>query len=180
MALELLERDVHHLDDRMLTRPTPCDGWTVRDLIHHMNLEHIAIGRGVVGEHNDPRAEFSTVANRRIAFFEPAVDRTVCVERMESEIPSEVVLSVHFADMVIHRWDLTTAIESPCPVPRRSHVPTPTRRVAPGSPALVSVVPPRRAADHALRRPRPPGRRRNRHSCTRIGTDRYERRRPGP
>lgn len=117
MALELLERDVHQLDDAMLTLPTPCDGWTVRDLINHMNLEHVAICGGVLGEGDDPRVEFSTIAARWIVFFEPTMGRTVRVSKMESDIPSEAVLSVHFVDMIVHRWDLTTAIGSACPVP---------------------------------------------------------------
>jgi uncharacterized protein (TIGR03086 family) len=117
VALELLERDVHRLDDAMLPLPTPCDGWTVRDLINHMNVEHVAICGGVVHERNDPRAEFSTIAARWIAFFEPMTGRAVRVPKMGVDIPADIVLSVHLADMVVHRWDLTTAIGSPCPVP---------------------------------------------------------------
>jgi hypothetical protein len=36
---------------------------------------------------------------------------------MDADIPSEVVLSIHFAEMVVHRWNPTTAIGSQCQVP---------------------------------------------------------------
>lgn len=116
-ALDFLERDVHHLDDRMLTLPTPCDGWTVRDLINHMNVEHVAVCGGVVDDGNDPRTEFSSVAARWLAFFQSTNGRSVHVPKMGADIPSELVLSVHVTDMIVHRWDLTTAVGFPCAVP---------------------------------------------------------------
>ena len=117
MALELLEGDVHLLDARTLTLPTPCDGWTVRDLINHMNAEHVAICDGAVPDESDPRAEFCRIAARWVAFFDTTMGRAVRIPKMGADIPSEIMLSVHLADMVVHRWDLTSAIGSPCPVP---------------------------------------------------------------
>lgn len=117
IALELLERDITKLDDRMFALPTPCDGWSVRDLINHVNLEHVAICGGVVGTDDDPRDEFSAIVGRWIAFFEHAAERNSRVPKMGADIPSAVILSVHLADMVVHRWDLTTAVGAACPVP---------------------------------------------------------------
>ena len=118
IALELLKRDIEQVDDRMLALPTPCDGWSVLDLINHMNIEHVAIFGRVVSTDADPRDEFSTIIDRWVAFFEPTAERNVRVPKIGADIPSSVVLSVHFADMVVHRWDLTTAIGAACPVPK--------------------------------------------------------------
>jgi hypothetical protein len=70
-----------------------------------------------VGTDTDPRDEFTAIVDRWIAFFEPTAERSVRVPKMAADIPSAVILSVHFADMVVHRWDLTTAIGAACPVP---------------------------------------------------------------
>jgi len=117
IALELLERDITKLDDRMFALAAPCDGWSVRDLINHINLEHVAICGGVVGTDDDPRDEFSAIVGRWIAFFEHTAERNIRVPKMGADIPSAVILSVHLANMVVHRWDLTTAVGAACPVP---------------------------------------------------------------
>jgi hypothetical protein len=43
--------------------------------------------------------------------------QSIFVPKMGVDLPSEVVLSVHFADMVVHRWDLATAVGSSSLVP---------------------------------------------------------------
>ena len=87
LALELLERDVRHLSDEVLTLPTPCDGWNVRDLISHMNVEHVAICGGLIDEGKDPRAEFSGIARRWIEFFQSKTRATVRVPKWDWPCP---------------------------------------------------------------------------------------------
>jgi uncharacterized protein (TIGR03083 family) len=63
-ALHRLRGDVANLSDAELGLPTRCDGWTVEDLIQHMNAEHEAI----LNLFSDPLAlarDVRTAASRR-------------------------------------------------------------------------------------------------------------------
>jgi uncharacterized protein (TIGR03086 family) len=113
-ALRHLKSDVARVTDADLERQTPCRGWTVADLLAHMNSEHAAICGAFSDRSKDPRSEFATIADHWIGFFEPLAGQKVMVPGMQAELPSEVVLATHFADMVIHRWDLAAALGIPC------------------------------------------------------------------
>jgi uncharacterized protein (TIGR03086 family) len=117
VALSLLKEDVDRLDEATLTLPIACEGWTVRDLLDHMNTEHTAICGGNVDHDGDPRFAFSAIADRWIAFFEATLGQTIIVPKIGVDLPSEVVLSVNFADMVVHSWDLATSVGSSSPIP---------------------------------------------------------------
>lgn len=114
-ALELLSADIRTVTDAQLGYPTPCDGWTVRDLLGHMNREHVAICGGAVDPVGDPRAQFTPIAARWLEFFAGKSGAAVLVPKMGAELPAGIVLAAHFADMVIHRWDLAVALGQPCP-----------------------------------------------------------------
>jgi uncharacterized protein (TIGR03086 family) len=115
-ALDLLRADVARLTNQDLSRPTPCDGWTVADLLLHMNAEHIAICGGRVDEKSDPRTEFEAVVERWLDFFQ-AAPATVMVPKMSASLPTEMVLATHATDMVVHRWDLSSAVARPIATP---------------------------------------------------------------
>jgi uncharacterized protein (TIGR03086 family) len=113
-ALHRLRGDVANLSDAELGLPTRCDGWTVEDLIQHMNAEHEAI----LNLFSDPpalardvRTAFDTTAGRWIEAFAPDNNSpaTVFVPKLAMEVPTQSVLSVHFMDMLVHRLDLADA-----------------------------------------------------------------------
>ena len=107
--------------DAELSFATPCDGWTVRDLLDHMNDEHEAIVVGLLGPaelDRDPRVAFGSAAGRwRRAFAEFGSDKTVLVPKFGMSFPVDAVLGVHLADMVAHTWDLTVATDRLLPIP---------------------------------------------------------------
>ncbi|WP_278265302.1 TIGR03086 family metal-binding protein [Nocardia sp. AG03] len=119
IALALIGHDVAVLTDADLTRPTPCAGWTVADLLTHMNERHEAVIASVL-----PPPTVSA-ADARAAFAHSAARWVVAMEQAGPEIrlPSSgtvatgQVLSIHFVDMLTHRWDLARALDRPCPVP---------------------------------------------------------------
>ncbi len=121
-ALQLLRGDVQALTSADLDRPTPCAGWSVSDLLDHMTVEHLAI----VGQ---PAAVDGTSAGTSQERFEAGCDRwleyfatapaRVHIPSFGADVPVERVLAVHFADMIVHRWDLAAALGVPCDVDPR-------------------------------------------------------------
>ena len=108
-ALDLLCAEIRELSDDDLSEATPCVGWDVADLIRHMTIEHVAICGGDVDESADPRPQFSRVASLWTAFFDSA-PAEVEVPKLNSVLPTDIVLATHAADMLVHRWDVAAAL----------------------------------------------------------------------
>jgi uncharacterized protein (TIGR03086 family) len=112
-ALGLVVAQVALVGDEDVGSPTPCDGWTVADLISHMNVEHEAIIEPILGPRrggsDDPRLDFPLIAARWITGLDlTGVD--VMVPKMGVRIGTEQVQSVHFVDMLVHGWDVARAV----------------------------------------------------------------------
>ncbi|MFG1948636.1 TIGR03086 family metal-binding protein [Nonomuraea sp. NPDC048826] len=122
-ALDLLDDLVGKLTDEQLTAPTPCAGWTVRDLVDHMNTEHEAITHALLPASEpldaDPRVAFAQATSRwRAAFGRPGVlEEDVHLPGYGIRLPCRQVLSVHLADMLTHYWDIGRAIDHPVDLP---------------------------------------------------------------
>lgn len=113
-AVALITHDVVTTTDQAMTRPTPCVGWTVADLIRHINDEHEAIIQTVLGplhhRSEDPRDDFAAIAARWILALAQA-GPTLMVPKARATIATDQVRAIHFVDMPVHRWDLTTATD---------------------------------------------------------------------
>ncbi|GAA0564963.1 TIGR03086 family metal-binding protein [Actinomadura livida] len=137
-ALALIGHDVALVPDSAMASPTPCDGWTVTDLLNHMNERHEAIARAVLPPfeaNGDPRDDFARIAARCFAVLEQAGE-TVLIPWL-GEVPTEMVLGVHAVDMLVHRWDLNRALHTTPGVPARlaeAALPLARANTAPGSP----------------------------------------------
>jgi uncharacterized protein (TIGR03086 family) len=138
-ALALIGHDVALIPDSALTKPTPCDGWTVADLLRHMNERHDAVAETVLGpldQHSeDPRDDFARIAARWTA----ALEATGPNLNLPSHGPvsTEWVLGVHTVDMLVHRWDLASALQTELRVPAglaEAALPLARANTAPGSP----------------------------------------------
>ncbi|MFG2004926.1 TIGR03086 family metal-binding protein [Spirillospora sp. NPDC048911] len=138
-ALALIGHDVALIADSALTRPTPCEGWTVADLLRHMNERHDAVAQTMLGplgeEDDDPRADFARIAAR----WSVALQTTGPTLNLPSRGPvsTEWVLGVHVVDMLVHRWDLARALQVPLTVPaalEQAALPLARANTAPGSP----------------------------------------------
>ncbi|MEV4252303.1 TIGR03086 family metal-binding protein [Spirillospora sp. NPDC049652] len=137
-ALALLGHDVAMVPDNAMADPTPCEGWTITDLLRHMNERHEAIARTVLPPleaDGDPRDDFARIAARCLAVLEQAGD-TVNLPR-RGPTPTAMVLGVHTVDMLVHRWDLARALgTTPAVPPRLAEAALSLARAntAPGSP----------------------------------------------
>ncbi|MEV2221148.1 maleylpyruvate isomerase family mycothiol-dependent enzyme [Nocardia vinacea] len=120
-ALALIAHDVATVSDADMDAPTPCAGWTVAGLMSHMNERHEAVIASILAPINDhadnPRDDFARTAARWVVAMEQTGDVVNLPQR--GPLATDTVLSVHFVDMLVHRWDLSRALSRPCPVPDR-------------------------------------------------------------
>jgi uncharacterized protein (TIGR03086 family) len=109
-----------------LGRPTPCDGWTLADLLGHLSVQHrgfAAAARGEGGDlavwaprppASDPVADLLAATAEVLTTFGadgvgsspfrlPEVSTAV-------EFPAAQAMSFHFIDYVVHGWDLARSI----------------------------------------------------------------------
>jgi uncharacterized protein (TIGR03086 family) len=120
-AAERLGAIVAAVSPSQWASPTPCSGWSVRDLVAHLVLGNIKWtgiakgddwrpGGGDVDLGDDPAATYRrTVGEMLEAWRQPgALDR-------ETTLPggqrgrSEVALWIHLAETLVHGWDLARA-----------------------------------------------------------------------
>ncbi|WP_079158074.1 TIGR03086 family metal-binding protein, partial [Streptomyces caniscabiei] len=97
--------------------PTPCEGWTVRDLLDHLVWENIIWGglaqgtpptAGHADDHlgDDHVAAFETAAaTARAAFRQPGL-----LERSVGPAPGRRVVEQLLVELLVHGWDLATAL----------------------------------------------------------------------
>jgi uncharacterized protein (TIGR03086 family) len=105
--------------------PTPCEGWSVKDLVQHMAVGatmscQILAGQPwtrdtVVEEVSsapDLKAEWERrTAEERVGFAAPsALGRTVALPVM-GDIPCAQFLGMRVGDALLHAWDLARAID---------------------------------------------------------------------
>jgi uncharacterized protein (TIGR03086 family) len=104
--------------------PTPCEGWTVRDLAHHVvsaNLVAVHLLDGLSHEQalaataddvlgDDPVAAFVDSAEALAPAFgaEGALERT-CRHRLGA-VSGEMLLGFRVTDLTLHAWDLARGI----------------------------------------------------------------------
>ncbi|MEU6705498.1 TIGR03086 family metal-binding protein [Streptomyces wuyuanensis] len=124
-ALALFTERVHAVRPEQWDAPTPCTGWSVRDLVNHVTAEQFWVpplvgeGRSVadVGDSYDgdvlgghPAVTWDRAASAaKAAFREPgALERGVGLSFGESTVAAYCAQMT--ADMIVHAWDLSRAI----------------------------------------------------------------------
>ena len=125
LATEVVER----VQDDDLDRPTPCEGWTVRDLLRHMAAQHrgfaaAARGRGDVaeswappaGSDTDPvEAHQAAAADVLVAFAAADLDAAELTlpDFGGRAFPARQAMSFHAIDYLVHAWDVGASIGAP-------------------------------------------------------------------
>ncbi|MFE3191063.1 TIGR03086 family metal-binding protein [Nocardia sp. NPDC059240] len=108
-----------------LERPTPCEGWNLRNLLEHCIVQHRGFAAASRGEDDlalwkpqplsdDPVAEYREAAEEVLAAFaEPGVlERQFPLPEVRDGIviPAPLAISFHFIDYIVHTWDLARAL----------------------------------------------------------------------
>src|ERR1700760_2006723 len=109
-----------------LGRATPCDGWTVTDLLTHLSIQHRGFAAAARGDGADlahwaprppapdPVADFlAATADVLTAFGAgPMGDRPFRLPEISPtmEVPAAQAMSFHLVDYVVHSWDLARSI----------------------------------------------------------------------
>lgn len=103
---------------------TPCEQWTVRDLLDHMIGVVAGLGSAASGQPPspfilgpDPAAQFEAVAATTLdAWRGPGVLDTI-VDGGAGPMPGHVLAGINLVDTATHTWDLATATGQPSALP---------------------------------------------------------------
>jgi uncharacterized protein (TIGR03086 family) len=107
-----------------LADKTPCEEWTVRDLLEHMIGVVAGLGAAAGGQPagkfalgGDPAAQFRDAATAAlVAWRTPGVlDRVV--DAGPGPMPGRVLASINLLDTATHTWDLAIATGQPAELP---------------------------------------------------------------
>jgi uncharacterized protein (TIGR03086 family) len=116
---------VNGVRDDQLANPSPCEGWTVRDVMNHItggatmfaisaeqgSVPDDELGRLMGGDNlgDDPQAAWAKAADRAMqAFGQPGVfDKTVKLPF--GEVPAGVALNIAIFDVLTHAVDIARA-----------------------------------------------------------------------
>ncbi|MCU1657789.1 MAG: hypothetical protein JWO57_2445 [Pseudonocardiales bacterium] len=115
-----------HVTHDELALPTPCAGWSVRDLLAHMTAQHIGFAAAARGDGADPSgwltqplgtdpvSEYIAASEKVVVAFAEAgvMQRRFTLPEISADTPFRAAqaISFHFVDYVVHGWDLAVAI----------------------------------------------------------------------
>jgi uncharacterized protein (TIGR03086 family) len=117
---------VNHVSDDQLGNPSPCEGWTVRDVINHItggatmfaisaeqgSVPDEELGRLMGGGDNlgdDPQAAWATAAQRAMTAFEQPGVLEKIVTLPFGDMPAGIALNIAVFDVLTHAVDIARA-----------------------------------------------------------------------
>jgi uncharacterized protein (TIGR03086 family) len=104
-----------------LDLPTPCDGWSVRDLVRHMVGNNNGFAAAALGappdvavwdgvEVADPVGEFPASAQRVVAAFASVEPLTGTFAVLGyGDVPAAQAVGMYFIDYLAHGWDVAVS-----------------------------------------------------------------------
>lgn len=112
-----LTRTVDAVPEDRWGDPTPCEGWTVRDLVRHLvDSQHQFLGLvGIPADdappfEQDPRAAWAAARNRLQAALDDSATATSSFDGFDGPTTLERAVERFIClDLVVHRWDLARA-----------------------------------------------------------------------
>lgn len=107
-----------------IARPTPCSGWTIRDLLEHEVAQKRGFAHAASGQRSDlamwqrrplddPVARHAEATGRLLAAFaaEGVLDRKFRLPELRDggPFPASTAIGFQFVDCVVHEWDIAAA-----------------------------------------------------------------------
>jgi uncharacterized protein (TIGR03086 family) len=111
-----------------LERPTPCAGWTLRDLLTHMTAQHYGFAAASAGDGDlahwrmralgdDPVGAYLAAARHVLTSFaaDGVLERMFILPEFQRghTFPARQAISFHFIDYVVHAWDVAKTLDLP-------------------------------------------------------------------
>jgi uncharacterized protein (TIGR03086 family) len=122
-AAEVMRRAIAECAPTTLDLRSPCEGWTVRDVINHVvtgNLRTLAWTHDETGPPNeedrlagDPSAAFDASFLRVRARLADLAARGVPVRTPFAELNAERIVEMRCTELVVHAWDVARATAQP-------------------------------------------------------------------
>ncbi|MEU4623427.1 TIGR03086 family metal-binding protein [Actinoplanes sp. NPDC023801] len=104
-----------------LSRPTPCTGWNLADLIAHMTAQHRGFAAAAIGHGADPAPwrtlpatdpieEYRQAARDVLVAFTTAAETPFTMPEIAPHtIPAPMAVGFHLVDYLVHSWDVAQA-----------------------------------------------------------------------
>ncbi len=122
-VLESIDPTMRQITADHLSRPTPCAGWTLGDLVRHMAGSHFGWAFAARGDApdpdvwagpelgDDPYAVYRESADAATAAFtEPGLMSRSLQIYGYGTIPAAATLRMHAVDFLAHGWDVAAAL----------------------------------------------------------------------
>jgi uncharacterized protein (TIGR03086 family) len=108
-----------------LARPTPCAGWTLRDLLAHMAAQHYGFAAASTGDGDPARWRPRPLGDDAVATYRLASDQVLAAFAADGVLdrsfplpeftngpvfPARQAISFHFVDYVVHSWDVARTL----------------------------------------------------------------------
>ncbi|MED7931693.1 TIGR03086 family metal-binding protein [Nonomuraea sp. LP-02] len=108
-----------------LSRPTPCLGWTVYDLLAHMATQHYGFAAAARGDGDAAQWRLRSLGDDVVASYRKAAEHVLAAFAADGVLersfplpeiasgfafPGRQAISFHFIDYVVHSWDLAKAL----------------------------------------------------------------------
>jgi uncharacterized protein (TIGR03086 family) len=115
-------RIVEEIEPEQLDNPTPCEGWTVRDVLNHVtggaDMFAVAAAEGKVPDEqlgqfmggdnlgSDYKGSFAAASARAMKAFSPPDIADKMITLPFGEMPAGVAVNFAIFDVTTHTWDL--------------------------------------------------------------------------
>lgn len=111
---------VSQIHDDQWELPTPCAGWTLRDLLAHMTTENHGFAEAARGSRpawtphvfgDDPRRDYAESADAVVTAF-AAASPELWLPNISTSVPfpAERAVGFHLLDYVVHTWDVAASL----------------------------------------------------------------------
>jgi uncharacterized protein (TIGR03086 family) len=118
--LEVLARGLEQTADLLgevveerLSAPTPCDDWTLSDLVDHVVLGTANFARSVRGEDVDWSAPTPQVGDDRVGAFRSGAADLLAAWRLKGTDGASIGPDWQSAEIAVHDYDLAAALGRP-------------------------------------------------------------------
>lgn len=131
-ALQESLRVLRAARDADWARPTPCAGWTLRDLVAHMTAQHHGFAAAARGSGADrtywiapelgrhPFKVYDESVRHVLAAFaeEGVMERGFTLPEVGGTFTGRIAVGFHLLDHVVHTWDVATVVGVDLDLPR--------------------------------------------------------------